>query len=100
MAEIIKPEEVREALVAVPPKLSALTKPLAFPEEQFEEAVKDATGFTLPPGPCSMLITLQQTIEGIVPASPLPFGKEKKGELTPRKREVETAPRKRKFEVK
>jgi len=99
MAELkpIRPEEIRDALVAFPPKFSVVTGYLAAPEEHFEAAVKDATGIDLPPGPQSMLKAVQESVEAFeIPA--LPGGKEK---LTTReKREIKTAPKKVRFEIK
>jgi len=51
------PEEV------VLPKLSQLTRVLAGPEEQFESAVEKATGVKLPPGPQTVLLGVQESIE-------------------------------------
>jgi len=100
MAELkpIKPEEIRDALAAFPPKLSVVTGFLAAPEENFEATVRDATGIEIPPGPQSMLKTVQESVEAFELPS-LPGGVKEK--ITSReKREVETAPRKRKFEIK
>jgi hypothetical protein len=44
------------------PKLSAFTKLLAFPEEQFESMAKSA-GVELPPGPQSTLLKIQMAME-------------------------------------
>jgi len=55
------PEEV------VLPKLSQLTRVLAGPEEQFESAVEKATGVKLPPGPQTVLLGVQESIEARKP---------------------------------
>jgi len=53
------------------PKLSGLTGVLTTPESQFEKMVKDATKVNLPPGPQSMLLKLQKSLEGGGSSSPL-----------------------------
>jgi hypothetical protein len=69
VAEAIpKPEELASALMAFPPKLSVLVKPLTVPEDLFESTVKSA-GIEVPPGPHKMLITLMSSLEGSMPAA-------------------------------
>ncbi|MEM4667367.1 MAG: hypothetical protein QW498_08720 [Thermofilum sp.] len=46
-----------------PPRLSAITKVLAYPEQQFERTVKSLFNIELPPGPQSMLLRLQEHFE-------------------------------------
>lgn len=56
------------------PKLSGLTGVLITPESQFEKMVKDATKIDLPPGPQSMLLKLQKSLEvGGAASLPNPF---------------------------
>ncbi|MEM1820347.1 MAG: hypothetical protein QXU64_02015 [Thermofilaceae archaeon] len=51
-----------------PPRLSAITRILAYPEQQFERAVKSLLNIELPPGPQSTLLRLQERFEsGAVP---------------------------------
>ncbi|MEM1601327.1 MAG: hypothetical protein QW339_05075 [Sulfolobales archaeon] len=45
------------------PKLSQLTKVLATPEEYFENLIKSTLNIEIPPGPQSMLLKLQASIE-------------------------------------
>jgi hypothetical protein len=65
---IPKPEELASALMAFPPKLSVLFKPLTIPEDFVESTAKSA-GIELPPGPHKMLITLMSSLEGAMPAA-------------------------------
>jgi len=58
------------ALTSFPPKLSTLVKTLAAPEDMFEEMVRSATGFELPPGPGKMLASLMEGFEAGAPALP------------------------------
>lgn len=53
------------------PKLSAFTRILATPEVQMEEVLK-SSGITVPPGPMSMLATLQEQFETGLPELPSP----------------------------
>jgi len=53
------------------PKLSDITARLKVPEDRFEAMVKKATGFTVPPGPQSLLHNVQEAFEkGKVPELP------------------------------
>jgi len=45
------------------PKLSALTKILTTPEQQFEQMVRSTLNIELPPGPQSTLLKLQTSFE-------------------------------------
>ena len=66
----IQPERVMAGLTQVPPKISALFEPLKAPEEAFEKSVLQATGFTPPPGPQSLILMAAQTVEAMAPALP------------------------------
>jgi len=68
--QLPKPEEVAGALASFPPKLSVLAKPLAFPEEFFENSVKTATGVEIPPGPTKILVSFMESFEAGAPALP------------------------------
>lgn len=45
------------------PKLSAFTKILTTPEQQFEQMVRSTLNIELPPGPQSVLLRLQESFE-------------------------------------
>lgn len=45
------------------PKLSAFTKILTTPEQQFEQMVRSTLNIELPPGPQSALLRLQESFE-------------------------------------
>lgn len=45
------------------PRLSSITEKLMAPEAQFEAMVERATGFRPPPGPQSVLFSLQRSFE-------------------------------------
>jgi hypothetical protein len=66
--ELPKPEELASALMAFPPKLSVLFKPLTIPED-FAESTAKSAGIELPPGPHKTLITLMSSLEGAMPAA-------------------------------
>jgi hypothetical protein len=66
--ELPKPEEVISALMAFPPKLSVLFKPLTIPED-FAESTAKSAGVELPPGPTKMLVSLMSSFEGAMPAT-------------------------------
>jgi len=66
----IQPERVMAGLTQVPPKISALVEPLKAPEEAFERTVLQATGFTPPPGPQSLVLMAAQAVEAMAPALP------------------------------
>lgn len=65
-----RPEEITSALATFPPKLSVMQKVLSAPEILFENAVKSATGFELPPGPNKILVSLMESFESGAPALP------------------------------
>ena len=46
------------------PKLSGITKALITPEAGFEKMVKDAVKVELPPGPQSIFLKFQKSVEG------------------------------------
>lgn len=69
--EIPTPDEVIGALTAFPPKLSILAKPLALPEEMFENMIRTATGIEVPPGPVKFTKTLMESFEAGAPALPV-----------------------------
>ncbi|MEM1697555.1 MAG: hypothetical protein QXG48_02755, partial [Thermofilaceae archaeon] len=51
------------------PRISQFTKILAAPEEMFENAVRSLLNIEIPPGPQSVLLRLQTSIEsGGIPA--------------------------------
>lgn len=79
------------------PKISDITKVLANPESQFSSMVKESIGFELPPGPLTMLLKFQKSVEAgetpkpedfiprdikdILPELPrFPFGREREYE--------------------
>jgi len=68
--ELPKPEEVMAALVAIPPRLSALQTIPATPEIMFENMVKEQTGVEIPPGPNRLLVNIMKGIEAQIPAPP------------------------------
>lgn len=49
------------------PRLSEITRQLTAPETQFESMVKQSLGIQLPPGPMSVILNIQRSIEGAAP---------------------------------
>ncbi|MEM3994915.1 MAG: hypothetical protein QXW40_05955 [Thermofilum sp.] len=51
------------------PKLSTFTRILAIPEEYFQNTVKSIANIDIPPGPQSLLLKLQESVEaGQIPS--------------------------------
>lgn len=68
--QLPKPEEITNALVSFPPKLSVLTKSLSLPEEMFESSIRSVTGVEPPPGPARMIASFMESFEAGAPALP------------------------------